>query len=63
MEKKFYKAIVDRDPIPNKLLEQIIYDPKLKGSHTLSWARFQMTCVLLAFGGLKTNEVASVTIK
>jgi len=33
--KKFHKAIVDRDPAPNQLLEEILSDEKPKGSHTL----------------------------
>lgn len=60
-KKQFHKAVVDRDPVPNKLLEEIISNTRPKGCHTLSWARFQLTCVLLPFGGLTINEVPSVT--
>jgi len=61
-KKRFHKAQKAKDPVPNGLLEDILTDPRPEGTHALTWARFQLTCVLLTFGGFRVNEVASVSI-
>lgn len=42
------------------MLESIIRRPRPKGSHQLSWARFQLTSALLFFTGLRISEVFPV---
>lgn len=42
------------------MLERIIQAPKPKGSHQLSWARFQLTAAILFFTGLRISEVAPI---
>lgn len=40
-KKSVHKAIIDRDPVPNKLLEEIMGDIKPKGCHPISWPYFK----------------------
>jgi len=40
------------------MLETIMHASKPKACHKLSWARFQVTAVLLFFTGLRVNELA-----
>lgn len=57
------KAQLLRDPVPKSMLEKIITASKPKGSRQLSWARFQITAVLLFFTGLRISELTCVNEK
>lgn len=61
-KKRAHKPQKPTDAIPEGLLKDILEDPKPEGTHALTWARFRLTCVLLAFGGFRANEVASISI-
>lgn len=54
------KAQILRDPVPKSMLEKILNAPKPKGSHQLSWARFQLTATILFFTGLRISELTAV---
>lgn len=41
--KKMHKDKILRDTVPKTVFEQIINNPKIKGVHSILWARFQLT--------------------
>lgn len=53
-------AQLQRDPVPKSMHERILEAPRPKGTHQLSWARFQVTATILFFTGLRISEVAPV---
>lgn len=55
--KRSHKAQILKDPVPKTVLEEIINDPKPKGSHEKTWALFQLACAVMFFTGLRINEV------
>ena len=59
-KRKTNKAQILRDPVPNTMLDDIIKSHKPKGAHGTTWARFQLTSVLLFFSGLRINEIACI---
>lgn len=54
------KAQLLRDPVQKTMVDTIMHAPKPKACHSLTWARFQLTTVLLFFTGLRISEVACV---
>ncbi len=57
------KAEILRDPVPQSMLEDIITSERPKGTHKLTWERFQLTATILFFSGLRINELARVDQK
>ena len=52
-----------REPIPHKMLLDILEAERPHGVHTLTWARFKLTCTIFYFSGIRINEVARITVE
>ena len=50
-----------REPVPHSILLDIMRVEKPKRFHILSWGRFQLTCTILYYSGLRINEIARIT--
>lgn len=55
-----HQAIPKRDNITFAIFEEIMMSPRPKNAQRKSWGRFQITCSILFFGGLRINEIASL---